>query len=110
MVGCSYAWKCDTTVLSRLCFLLNEYIFQDPTQNTGIAVLKLGNAYEKAKIPDGNANVFHLLLHRHAWKMKGNYQTKEITLANLRKTEAEIDDALSRGTRRSRNPKVCRRV
>lgn len=95
MVGCSYAWKCDSSVVSRLCFLLNEYIFQDPTQNTGIAVLKLGNAYEKAKIPEGNANVFHLLLHRHAWKMKGNYQTKEITLANLRKTEAEIDDALA---------------
>ena len=57
--------------------------------------MQLGYAHTKARIPEGNATVSHLLLHRHAWKMKGNYQTKEITLANLRKTEAEIDAALA---------------
>ena len=94
MAGCSYAWKYDTTIRSRAAFLLNQYVFQDTTQNTGIAVMKLGDAYTKAKIPEGVANVFHLLLRRHAWKMKGNYQTKEITLSNLQATEREINAAL----------------
>ena len=56
--------------------------------------MRLGNAYEKAKISEGNANVFHLLLTRYAWTMKGNYQTKDLTITNLRNTEAEIDAAL----------------
>lgn len=94
MVGCSHAWKYDSSLVSRAAFLMNEYIFQDTTQNTGIALMKLGNAYEKAKIPEGVANIFHVLLNRHAWKMKNQYQTKEITLTNLRNTEAEIDSAL----------------
>lgn len=94
MVGCSYAWNCDTSVVRRAAFLLNEYVFNDKTQNTGLALMRLGNAYEKAKIPEGVANIFHVLLNRYAWKMKNQYQTKEITVANLRKTEAEIDSAL----------------
>lgn len=94
MVGCSYAWNCDTSVVRRAAFLLNEYVFNDKTQNTGLALIRLGNAYEKAKIPEGVANIFHVLLNRYAWKMKNQYQTKEITVANLRKTEAEIDSAL----------------
>lgn len=94
MVGCSYAWKYDSTLVGRAAFLMNEYIFQDTTQNTGIALMELGNAYEKAKIPEGVANIFHVLLNRYAWKMKNQYQTKEITVANLRKTEAAIDSAL----------------
>ena len=57
--------------------------------------MQLGIAYEKAKIPEGVANIFHVLLNRYAWKMKNQYQTKEITVANLRKTEAAIDSALN---------------
>lgn len=94
MVGCSYAWNCDTSVVGRAAFLLSEYVFQDTTQRVGLALMRLGNAYEKAKISEGNANVFHLLLTRYAWTMKGNYQTKDLTITNLRNTEAEIDAAL----------------
>lgn len=94
LVGCSYAWNYDSTLVERTAFLMNEYLFQDTTQNTGMALMKLGNAYEKAKISEGVANVFHLLLTRYAWKMKNQYQTKDITVSNLRKTEAEIDSAL----------------
>lgn len=94
MLGCGYAWNCDTTLLERLDFLLNMYVFQDPTQNTGKAVLMLGDAYELAKMPEGVANVFHLILRRHAWKWNNNYQTKTLTTTNLKATEAAIDSAL----------------
>ena len=94
MVGCSYAWNCDTTIPQRITFLLNQYIFQDSTQNTGIAVMKLGMAHRLAKIPEGVANCFHLMLHRFPWKMKYNYQTKEMTIPNLKNTEVAINEAL----------------
>ncbi|MEG2070800.1 MAG: family 20 glycosylhydrolase, partial [Bacteroidales bacterium] len=94
MIGASYAWNCDTTAPDRVGFQLNHYIFQDTTGNTGKALMKLGDAYLLAKIPEGVANVFHLMLHRYKWTMQGNYQTKEIKMPNLQNTENEIKEAL----------------
>ncbi len=95
MVGCSYAWNCDTSVIDRIEFLLNQYLFKDPTGNVGKAVIKLGFAHTYAKIPEGVANAFHLMMHRYPWKMKYNYQTKELTIPNLKRCETEIDSALA---------------
>lgn len=95
MVGCSYAWHCDSSITSRIDFLLNQYLFEDATGNLGKAVMKLSYAHTYAKIPEGVANAFHLMLHRYPWKMKNNYQTKELTISNLRKCETEIKDALT---------------
>ena len=95
MVGCSYAWRCDSSITRRIDFLLNQYLFEDPTGNLGQAVMKLSYAHTYAKIPEGVANAFHLMLHRYPWKMKNNYQTKELTIPNLRRCETEIKDALA---------------
>ena len=95
MLGCGYAWNCDTTLVSRLELLLSVYVFKDPTRNTARGILKLGDAYEVAKMPEGVANVFHLILNRHAWKWNTNYQTKTLTIENLQKTEAAIDEAMA---------------
>lgn len=94
ILGFSYAWNCDTTLLDRLEFVLSQYVFKDPTRNTAKAILKLGYAYEVAKMPEGVANVFHLILRRHAWSWDNNYQTKTLTIENLQKTETEIDEAM----------------
>lgn len=94
MLGCGYAWNCDTTLVDRLEFLLNHYVFHDKTGNTGKALLLLGDSYELAKIPEGVANIYHVILNRYAWKWDNFYQTKPITLENLQITEAAIDSAL----------------
>jgi len=94
VVGSSYAWNYDSTALGKLEFQLNHYLFNDPAGLTAKALLKLGDAYRAAGIPEGNANVFHLLLSRYKWTLQGNYQSKKITIAGLKRTEKEVNDAL----------------
>lgn len=95
LIGCSYAWNLDTTALQRLEFQLNHYVFEDESELTAKAVLALGEAHKAARIPEGVANAFHLMLHRYAWTMKGNYQTKEMRILPLQNAEDEIDKALA---------------
>ena len=57
MVGCSYAWRCDSSITSRVDFLLNQYLFEDPTGNLGKAVMKLSYAHTYAK-SDRCGNIF----------------------------------------------------
>lgn len=94
LIGCSYAWHLDTTALSRLEFQLNHYVFRDESELTAKAVLALGEAHTATRIPEGVANAFHLMLHRYAWTMKGNYQTKEMKIIPLQNAENKIDSAL----------------
>ncbi len=93
-VGASYAWDVDSNPESKIESILNKYIFKDKTEKTAQAIVKLGNAYLKCKIPEGNANAFHLMLRRYKWTMKGHYQTKELKINNLQAAENEINKAL----------------
>lgn len=95
LVGAAYSWNAEADPTTDLSFLLNQYVFEDETRNTGKAVLMLGNAYLKADIPSGNANAFHLMLRRYAWTMNGQYQTKQLKEKNLWAADKEIDDALA---------------
>lgn len=95
LVGTSYAWNIDTTVTERVEFQLNHYIFRDRTQNMAKALLALGNAYLEAQIPEGVANIFHLMLHRYQWTLAGNYQTREMKIPTLQNTEAAVDSAVN---------------
>jgi len=95
MLGASYGWHYDSATVDHLEFQLNEYVFKDKAGHTAKAVLQLGNAYLDTAIPKGNANAFHLLLRRYLWTMQGNYQTKELTVANLEKARTTILDALA---------------
>ncbi|MDG3582151.1 beta-N-acetylhexosaminidase [Galbibacter pacificus] len=94
LVGAAYSWNYTDDTLGNLEFQLNHYVFEDATGNTGKAILKLGDAYLKANIPNGNANAFHLMLRRYMWTMKGHYQTKHLTIQGLEAAEKEINDAL----------------
>lgn len=94
MLGVAYGWNCDTTLESRLELLLNQYVFQDQTQNTGRAVLKLGLASSYAKVPETNNNIFYQMYRRYAWKWNGNEQTRALTVSNLNATEAQLDSSL----------------
>ncbi len=94
-VGSAYAWNSNSNPERSLQTTLNSFIFNDETGNLSKALMKLGNAYLACKIPEGNANAFHLLLRRYRWSMKGHYQTKMITKNNLAAAEVEIDDALN---------------
>ncbi|MEL4308478.1 beta-N-acetylhexosaminidase [Joostella sp. CR20] len=95
LLGASYSWNYNENTVDNLEFLLNEYVFEDATGNTGKAVLMLGDAYLKADIPAGNANAFHLMLRRFRWTMKGHYQTKHLTIKGLKASEEEINKALA---------------
>ncbi|MCQ2286462.1 MAG: family 20 glycosylhydrolase [Bacteroidales bacterium] len=94
LIGTSYAWNLDTSALDALEFQLNHYIFKDKTGNTAKALLLLGQAHEAAQIPEGVANVFHLMLHRYQWTIKGNYQTREMRVKPLTQCEKMIDSAV----------------
>lgn len=94
MLGAAYSWNCSGNSLKNLEFALNLYVFKDKTQNTARAILKLGNAYLKTNIPNGNANAFHLMLYRYKWTMDGFYQTKELNIEGLEAAKKEISDAL----------------
>lgn len=94
LLGSSYAWNFSDKTLDHLEFLLNHYLFKDPTGYTAKAVLTLGNAYLKAKIPEGNSNAFHLMLRRYAWTMQGQYQTKHLNIKGLLAAEKEINKGL----------------
>lgn len=94
MLGASYAWNYKAETLNNLEFQLNTYVFQDATGNTAKSILKLGNAYLKANIPNGNANAFHLMLRRYKWTMQGHYQTKALNTTGLLAAEQEIKEAL----------------
>ncbi len=94
MVGAAYAWNLDEEILNNLEFQLNYYIFKDNSGNTAKALLKLGDAYKKTNIPEGNANAFHLMLRRYKWTMEGFYQTKNLNIEGLLAAENEIKEAL----------------
>ncbi len=94
MLGAAYSWNCHPKSLNNLEFLLNYYVFKDKTQNSAKAILKLGDAYLKTNIPNGNANAFHLMLFRYKWTINGFYQTKELNIEGLEAAEKEILDAL----------------
>ena len=94
LLGASYAWNYTDAAIDHLEFQLNEYVFQDEYGYTAKALLKLGDAYLKAGIPNGNANAFHLMLRRYKWTMNGNFQTKKLTIAELNAAKQEIKDAL----------------
>lgn len=95
LIGASYAWNLDTNALNALEFQLNHYLFKDETEQTAKALLLLGQAHEVTRIPEGVGNAFHLMLHRYAWTMKGNYQTRELKIEPLKKSEKIIDSALT---------------
>lgn len=95
LLGASYAWNYSDKTLGNLEFLLNKYIFDDHTGYTAKALLTLGNAYLKAKIPEGNANAFHLMIRRYAWTMDGQYQTKHLTKSGLLAAKEEINKGLA---------------
>ncbi len=95
LIGTSYAWNLDTSALDALEFQLNHYIFKDKSGNTAKALLLLGRAHEAAQIPEGVANVFHLMLHRYQWTIKGNYQTREMKIKPLMQCEKKIDSAVA---------------
>lgn len=94
MTGAGYAWHYDSSALDRLEFQLNHYVFDDESGNTAKAVLKLGNAYLKTGIPNGNANAFHLLLARYDTPLQNHHQCKELDTAGLAAAEREIMAAL----------------
>ncbi len=93
-VGAAYSWNVNSNPESEIEFILNQYVFRDATKKTAQSVLRLGNAYLKCKIPEGNANAFHLMLRRYKWTMKGHYQTKELKIPNLEDAENEINLAI----------------
>ncbi|WP_155949899.1 beta-N-acetylhexosaminidase [Xanthomarina gelatinilytica] len=94
VLGASYAWNYSEKTLDNLEFLLNHYVFKDKTGYTAKALLTLGNAYLKAGIPEGNANVFHLMIRRYAWTMDGHYQTKHLNENGLLAAKLEIEKGL----------------
>ncbi len=94
MLGSAYSWNCTGESLTNLEFQLNHYIFKDTTENTAKAILKLGNAYLKNNIPNGNGNAFHLMLFRYKWTIDGHYQTRDLNTEGLFAAEAEINEAL----------------
>jgi len=94
MLGAAYSWNCSDKSLRNLEFHLNHYVFKDTSGYTAKAILKLGNAYLKTNIPNGNANAFHLMLFRYKWTIDGFYQTKELNTEGLNSAKEEISDAL----------------
>lgn len=94
VLGASYAWNYSENSLENLEFQLNNYVFKDTTGYTAKALLTLGNAYLKAGIPEGNANAFHLMIHRYKWTMAGQYQTKQMTEKGLLAAKQEIAKGL----------------
>lgn len=95
ILGANYAWHYSDQTLDNLTFLLNHYVFKDPTGKTAEALLVLGDAYLKANIPEGNANAFHLMIRRFKWTMEGQYQTKHLNMAGLITAEEEIKRGLA---------------
>lgn len=94
VLGASYAWNYEAKTEENLAFLLNQYVFKDETGYTAKALLTLGDAYLKAKIPEGNANAFHLMLRRYKWKMKNHFQTKHLNKKGLYAAREEIKKGL----------------
>lgn len=94
MLGAAYSWNYNQNSFDNLEFQLNNYVFKDGTGNTAKALLKLGYADQKTNIPNGNANIFHLMLFRYKWTIDGFYQTKPMTIEGLQAAETEILDAL----------------
>lgn len=95
LLSAAYAWGYNDSIINNLEFLLNYYIFKDTTNYCAKAVLKLGNAYLKTNIPNGNANAFHLILQRYKWKLMGHYQTKHLNIEGLLAAKTEILDAIT---------------
>lgn len=93
-LGASYSWNYQGNSLAELEKKLNDFVFEDASGFTAKAILILGNAYQKANIPEGNSNAFHLMIRRFKWTLKGNYQTREMNKPGLLAAENEIDRGL----------------
>ncbi len=93
-LGASYSWNYQNNTLANLEMKLNKFVFKDKGRNTAKAILILGNAYQKANIPEGNSNAFHLMIRRFKWTLKGNYQTRELNKKGLIAAEKEINRGL----------------
>ncbi|THD67546.1 beta-hexosaminidase [Robertkochia marina] len=94
IMASSLSWNTGADPEPGLDSWMDIHIFKDPSGQFSKAMLQLGNAYTQTGVPGGNANIFHLMLHRFAWSLKGNYQTKEMNLKGLSRAEQEIKKAL----------------
>lgn len=94
MLGSAYAWNYSKKSLENLEFLLNHYVFEDSTQNTAKAILKLGYVDQKTTVPNGNANIFHLMYYLYKRNIDKHYQAKYMKANELIVCEKEILDAL----------------
>ena len=94
IVAASLSWNAGVDPKPGLAPWMDRHIFQDPTQMFSKALLALGQAYTQTGIPPGNANIFHLMLHRYPWSLKGNYQTREMTKEGLEQGDEAIVKAL----------------
>lgn len=94
VMASSLSWNQQAGVEKQLPSWMDLHIFKDAEKHLSDALLKLGDAYTQTGIPNGNANIFHLMLHRYGWTLDGNYQTKEMTLSGLEKARTEILEAL----------------
>lgn len=94
IIGASYSWNHTENALSNLEFHLNQYFFQDLSGNLSKAILKLGNAYLKTKTPQGNANIFHLLLTKYDRPFNEQYQTKKLTIKGLEAAKKDVLEAI----------------
>ncbi len=90
IAGASLSWNPEKDPEPELAAWMDLHMFRDPTAQFSRALLTLGNAYSVSGIPPGNANIFHLMLHRYAWSLEGNYQTREMTAKGLLRSKEEL--------------------
>ena len=90
IAGASLSWNTVEDPEPGLAKWMDVHIFKDREGQFSNALLTLGNAYLASDIPAGNANIFHLMLHRYAWSLKGNYQTREMTKKGLIRSREEL--------------------
>ncbi len=93
-IGSAYSWNSDYNSTKKLNLHLDAFVFNDITGNLSKGLLQLSNAYLDCKIPEGNANAFHLMLRRYKWSLKGHYQTKHLKIYNLEEAKSKINSSI----------------
>lgn len=97
LYGAAVSWALDNNKEIDIPFLLNKWVFNDPTGITGDAVVSFGKAHSLTEVKLGNNNIFNYTLTSVSRPMKGERFDK-LTLQSIERADSSLAANISKLT------------
>jgi len=89
LYGAAVSWAVDANRETDIPFLLNQWVFNDPTAKAGDAVVSLGKAHSLTEVKLGNNNIFNYALTSVSKPLKGE-RFEKLTLKSIASADSSL--------------------